>query len=202
MKYEPAMGRFIPHRAFLRPVGPRRAAASPAPRRQAGERFTIRGNRRACQHKSPSPDGTCSFHFLADIFFGNKFTSSASYSCIARHWARAVEAARFPPYDGKDETPMKKLLALLIVGGLLGATTGCPPTTTKSTTGGTKTSTTTTTGTSTKDKKPEDKKPEDKKPEDKKPEDKKPTDKKPEDKKPEDKKPEDKKPTDKKPTDK
>ena len=67
---------------------------------------------------------------------------------------------------------MKKLLALLVIGGLLGLITGCPPSDTKKPTVTTKKD----------DKKPADKKPDDKKPDDKKPDDKKPADKKPGDK--------------------
>jgi hypothetical protein len=44
---------------------------------------------------------------------------------------RAAEAPRFLDRVGKDEITMKKLLALLVVGGLLGLTTGCPSSTSK-----------------------------------------------------------------------
>jgi flagellar biosynthesis component FlhA len=41
---------------------------------------------------------------------------------------RAAEASPLPPsIFEKDESTMKKLLALLVVAGFLGLTTGCPP---------------------------------------------------------------------------
>src|SRR5579875_1137815 len=47
----------------------------------------------------------------------------------ARQWGERQELYAPEVYQTKDEFTMKKLLALLIIGGLLTLTTGCPPAT-------------------------------------------------------------------------
>jgi hypothetical protein len=90
-------------------------------------------------------------------------------------------------YRKKDEVPMKKLLALCIVGGLLTMITGCPnPTSnTKSTNTGPRmdTKAPTTKDVPTPKKEGDEKRLDEKKPDEKKPQEKRPDEKKPDEKK-------------------
>jgi hypothetical protein len=90
--------------------------------------FTLCGRASSCQQKA-----FCCFYLFVcrvETFFGNNFTIRASYSLERSPMGRAAGAIALPEVHRKDEFTMKKLLALLIIGGLLGLTTGCPQGTT------------------------------------------------------------------------
>jgi hypothetical protein len=67
-------------------------------------------------------------------FFGNNFTICASYIIECSPPGRAMGVfALSKTHKRKDKFTMKKLLALLVISGLLTMITGCPPATTTAT---------------------------------------------------------------------
>src|SRR5260370_40739740 len=65
-----------------------------------------------------------------DEICGNNRDGRASYLGSDRPWGPGRRVMRLHTCYGKDGSPVKKLLALLVVGGVLGLITGCPPATT------------------------------------------------------------------------
>src|SRR5579872_18933 len=218
-KHEPGRGPFIP-----RTAGKARETIR-HPRRPGEALYTTRKRAPTPAERAPARPLPPSELFFSTVHGCGRFISfwgiiggdAHPRECAAGHGGRRGKCIRFRSQLGKDGSTVKKLLAMLLVAGLIGLTTGCPGTTTKPPSGTPTTSKTTptthkpvvpattdkpTTDKPTTDKPTTDKKTTDKPTTDKPTTDKPTTDKPTTDKPTTDKKTTDKPTTDKKTTDK